>query len=66
MISQPDAGGHFVPYGGRYVPEILMAPIEELDTGIAARDDAGFQAELARPDAQLRRPADSAVFRQTP
>ncbi|MEO8372952.1 MAG: tryptophan synthase subunit beta [Candidatus Solibacter sp.] len=48
MISQPDAGGHFGPYGGRYVPEILMAPIEELETAyLAARDDAGFQAELA-------------------
>src|SRR6185369_7126552 len=48
MISQPDAGGHFGPYGGRYVPEILMAPIEELEAAyLAARDDAGFQRELA-------------------
>lgn len=44
---QPDAGGHFGPYGGRYVPEVLMAPIEELEQAyFAARDDAGFQAEL--------------------
>ena len=27
---QPDEGGHFGPYGGRYVPETLMAPLEEL------------------------------------
>lgn len=27
---QPDAGGHFGPYGGRYIPETLMAPVEEL------------------------------------
>src|SRR3954468_13008197 len=48
MISQPDAGGHFGPYGGRYVPEILMAPIEELETAyLAARDNAAFQTELA-------------------
>ncbi|HEY1494522.1 MAG TPA: tryptophan synthase subunit beta [Candidatus Solibacter sp.] len=48
MISQPDAGGHFGPYGGRYVPEVLMAPIEELEAAyLAARDDAGFQKELA-------------------
>jgi tryptophan synthase beta chain len=47
MASQPDAGGHFGPYGGRYVPEVLMAPIEELERAwFAARDDAAFQAEL--------------------
>src|SRR5437879_3435404 len=48
MTSQPDAGGHFGPYGGRYVPEVLMAPIEELEQAyIEARDDPAFQAELA-------------------
>ena len=47
MVSQPDAGGHFGPYGGRYVPEVLMAPIEELERAyVAARDDASFQTEL--------------------
>jgi tryptophan synthase beta chain len=47
MTQQPDQGGHFGPYGGRYVPEVLMAPIEELETAyIAAREDPGFQAEL--------------------
>ncbi len=30
---QPDEGGHFGPYGGRYVPETLMAPLEELAKG---------------------------------
>ena len=48
MTPQPDAAGHFGPYGGRYVPEVLMAPIEELETAyLAARDDPAFQAELA-------------------
>jgi tryptophan synthase beta chain len=48
MIAQPDAGGHFGPYGGRFVPEVLMAPVEELETAyLEARDDAEFQAELA-------------------
>ena len=47
MTSQPDSGGHFGPYGGRYVPEVLMAPIEELETAyLAARDEEEFQAEL--------------------
>ena len=41
-------GGHFGPYGGRYVPEVLMAPIEELETAyLEAREDPAFQAELA-------------------
>src|SRR5262249_46569141 len=48
MTAQPDSGGHFGPYGGRYVPEVLMAPIEELETAyLKAREDASFQAELA-------------------
>ena len=44
----PDARGRFGPYGGRYVPETLMAPIEELERAYAAaRDDAAFQEEFA-------------------
>jgi tryptophan synthase beta chain len=47
MTSQPDAGGHFGPYGGRYVPETLMSPLDELEKAYyAARQDPGFQAEL--------------------
>jgi tryptophan synthase beta chain len=45
---QPDQGGHFGPYGGRYVPEVLMAPIEELEQAyLEARQDPAFQAELS-------------------
>ncbi|HLJ44524.1 MAG TPA: tryptophan synthase subunit beta, partial [Bryobacteraceae bacterium] len=45
---QPDSAGHFGPYGGRYVPEVLMAPVEELEAAyLAARDDPAFQSELA-------------------
>ncbi|MGA2135650.1 MAG: tryptophan synthase subunit beta [Bryobacteraceae bacterium] len=48
MAAQPDAGGHFGPYGGRYVPEVLMAPLEELERAyVEARDDPAFQAELS-------------------
>ena len=48
MTPQPDQGGHFGPYGGRYVPEVLMAPIEELETAyLEARRDPAFQSELA-------------------
>jgi tryptophan synthase beta chain len=48
MMAQPDRGGHFGPYGGRFVPEVLMAPVEELEQAyLQARDDPAFQAELA-------------------
>ncbi len=43
----PDARGYFGQYGGRFVPETLVAPIEELTAGyLAARADEGFQREL--------------------
>jgi tryptophan synthase beta chain len=46
--SQPDERGHWGPYGGRFVPETLMAPLEELTEAYAsARDDASFQGELS-------------------
>ena len=43
----PDAGGHFGPYGGRFVPEVLMAALDELAEAYddASRDPA-FAAEL--------------------
>jgi tryptophan synthase beta chain len=43
----PDSLGHFGPYGGRYVPEVLMSPLEELEQAyLKARDDPEFQSEL--------------------
>ena len=49
MTAQPDTSGHFGPYGGRFVPEVLMAPIEELEKAyLEARQDPAFQAELAQ------------------
>ncbi len=48
MLTVPDAGGHFGPYGGRYVPEVLMSPLEELEQAyLALKTDAAFQNELA-------------------
>jgi tryptophan synthase beta chain len=44
----PDATGHFGRYGGRLAPEALMAALDELTAAyLAAKDDPGFQAELA-------------------
>ena len=43
----PDARGSFGAYGGRFVPETLVAPIEELAAGyLAARADDAFRDEL--------------------
>ncbi|MDQ2774214.1 MAG: tryptophan synthase subunit beta [Acidobacteriota bacterium] len=47
QTTMPDTLGHFGPYGGRYVPEILMCPLEELEQAyIEAKNDPGFQSEL--------------------
>ena len=44
--SQPDARGHWGPYGGRFVPETLVAPLEELTAAyLTAREDEDFQTE---------------------
>lgn len=46
-ISQPDSLGHWGQYGGRFVPETLMAPLEDLTAAYeSARADEAFQAEL--------------------
>ena len=45
--TMPDAHGRFGPYGGRYVPETLVAPLEELERSYAeAQRDPKFQLEL--------------------
>jgi tryptophan synthase beta chain len=45
----PDARGRFGEFGGRYVPETLMQPVEELRRAYeAAKADENFQAELQR------------------
>jgi len=43
----PDARGRFGDYGGRFVPETLMAALEELEREYrAARSEPAFNAEL--------------------
>jgi tryptophan synthase beta chain len=45
----PDATGHFGPYGGRFVPEALVAAIDELTAAFhATQRDPAFRAELTR------------------
>ena len=43
----PDAQGHFGPYGGRFVPETLMHPLQELENEyLRAQKDPAFKREL--------------------
>jgi tryptophan synthase beta chain len=44
---QPDERGHWGAYGGRFVPETLMAPLEELTAAYQqVRQDESFRAEF--------------------
>ena len=56
----PDEAGHFGPYGGRFVPETLMHPLEELAAAFEeAKQDPAFKQEFERL-------LDSYVGRPTP
>ena len=46
-IAPEGAPGYFGPFGGRFVPETLIAPLDELTAAFEdARRDAAFQHEL--------------------
>jgi tryptophan synthase beta chain len=48
IVVEPDAGGHFGRFGGRYVPEALMHALAELEEAFEeARADEKFNAELS-------------------
>ena len=50
--KQPDRYGHFGVFGGKYVPETLMAPLKELEEAyLSAKRDPVFRREL---DSYLR------------
>jgi tryptophan synthase beta chain len=45
----PDARGYFGDFGGRFVPETLVQPVEELERAyFSAREEPAFAAELRR------------------
>jgi tryptophan synthase beta chain len=47
-LNLPDATGHFGQYGGRYVPETLMHPLQELEAEyFRAQHDPEFARELS-------------------
>ena len=46
-MTGPDESGHFGPFGGRFVPETLMGPLQELDEAYkSAVKDPDFNAQL--------------------
>ena len=48
FVSEPDATGHFGEFGGRFVPEALVAALDQLTEAFtAAQADPQFQTELA-------------------
>ncbi|MBI3252019.1 MAG: tryptophan synthase subunit beta [Candidatus Omnitrophica bacterium] len=47
LTGLPDSGGHFGPYGGKFVPETLMTALEELEEAYrSAKKDPRFKKEL--------------------
>jgi len=47
LTAVPDAHGHFGPYGGRFVPETLMYPLQQLEEAYReAQHDPAFQREF--------------------
>jgi tryptophan synthase beta chain len=47
VTAVPDASGHFGPYGGRFIPEALVAALDQLAQAHAdAQQDEAFHAEL--------------------
>ena len=46
-MGQPDRKGHFGIFGGKFVPETLMAPLQELERAyVSIRKDPLFRTEL--------------------
>ena len=49
MNFEPNERGYWGRFGGRFVPETLVAPLDELtDAYLVARDDAAFNVEFER------------------
>ena len=47
MTNRPDSRGYFGQYGGKFVPETLMAALDELESAYAeARADTDFQQQF--------------------
>ncbi len=48
-LDRPDDAGRFGAYGGRFAPETLMGPLDDLEAAfVEAWDDTGFRLELEK------------------
>src|SRR4051812_7158560 len=48
MTTLPNKGGYYGEFGGKYVPETLMAALDEFESAYRTlRRDRAFRAELA-------------------
>ena len=59
----PDARGRYGDFGGRFVPESLMAALAELEQAYdAARADAEFRGDARQPRTHLQRTPHAALL----
>ena len=55
MYNVPNKNGRFGDFGGKFVPETLMVPLEEIEEALAeALADDEFKAEYVRHRLLLR------------
>ena len=63
----PDARGRYGEFGGRFVPESLMAALDELEAGIhRGPRRSRLRRRAGRARAHVHRPAHAALLRRTP
>ena len=68
LRSEPNDQGFWGDYGGRFVAETLIAPLEELTTAYRSGPARSriFRRQLDRPAAELCRTPHATLFRQAP
>jgi len=62
----PDASGHFGPYGGRFVPETLMHPLQELEQNIFVLKKTRISGRTQVLPERVLRATDAALLRRAP
>ena len=67
LIRPEVAAGYYGPFGGRYVPETLVSPLDELTAAYeSALCDPAFQTRVQRHVARLLGPPHAAHLRRAP
>jgi len=62
----PDASGHFGPYGGRFVPETLMHPLQELEQEYFVLKKTRISGRTQVLPERVLRATDAALLRRAP